>query len=46
MWLSFASDLIHKHGICIRVLGDLHMLRKDVLEAIAKVVFHTQHYDK
>ncbi len=31
-----------KYGVCIRALGDLEMLRKDVVEALAKAVHFTQ----
>lgn len=32
------SELIMRHGVCIRVLGDLELLPRDVLESIARVV--------
>jgi len=32
------SELIMQHGVCIRVLGDLELLPRDVLESIARVV--------
>ena len=31
-----------KHGVCIRVLGDLEMLPRDVLEAVARAVNFTR----
>lgn len=31
-----------KHGVCIRVLGDLELLPKDVLESVARAVNFTR----
>ena len=31
-----------KHGVCIRVLGDLELLPPDVLEAVARAVNFTR----
>lgn len=31
-------DLIMKHGVCIRVLGDLELLPPDVLASVARAV--------
>lgn len=35
----FNRDEILKHGVCIRVLGDLTLLPKDVQEVIADVMY-------
>lgn len=35
-----------KHGVCIRVLGDLHLLPLDVQELIARAVQATRSYNK
>ena len=39
-------ELIMKHGVCIRVLGDLQLLPGDVLEAIARAVNFTRNNDR
>ena len=39
----FSSDVIMKHGVCIRVLGDLELLPKDVLESVARAVNFSRH---
>ena len=40
------SDVIMKHGVCIRVLGDLELLPRDVLESVARAVNFSRHNDK
>ncbi|KFO83552.1 Dehydrodolichyl diphosphate synthase [Buceros rhinoceros silvestris] len=35
-----------KHGVCIRVLGDLHLLPVDIQELIARAVQATRSYNK
>ena len=35
-----------KHGVCIRVLGDLGLLPRDVLEAVARAVNFTRVNDR
>ena len=35
-----------KHGVCIRVLGDLELLPRDVLESVARAVNFSRHNDK
>lgn len=35
-----------KHGVCIRVLGNLELLPRDVLEAIARAVNFTRNNDR
>ena len=37
-YLVLYSDVIMKHGVCIRVLGDLDLLPRDVLESVARAV--------
>lgn len=45
--LSFPSrELIMKHGVCIRVLGDLELLPGDVLESVARAVNFTRNNDR
>ena len=41
-----SSDVIMKHGVCIRVLGDLELLPKDVLESVARAVNFSRHNNK
>ncbi|KAG8143148.1 hypothetical protein E2320_000414 [Naja naja] len=36
---------LEKHGVCIRILGDLTLLPQDIQELIAKVVLATKHYN-
>ena len=31
-----------QHGVCVRVLGDLHMLPRDVMVAVARAVNYTK----
>uniref|UniRef100_A0A4W3K305 Alkyl transferase n=1 Tax=Callorhinchus milii TaxID=7868 RepID=A0A4W3K305_CALMI len=40
------QDNLKKHGVCIRVLGDLTLLPVDIQELIAQAVLATQHYNK
>ena len=40
------SDLIKRHGVCIRVLGDLELLPRDVQEAVAHCVKLTKDNNK
>ncbi len=35
-----------KHGVCIRVLGNLELLPGDVLEAVARAVSFTRNNDR
>lgn len=43
LWVDLAyRELIMKHGVCIRVLGDLELLPRDVLEAVARAVNFTR----
>lgn len=47
MWsLSFFRDNLEKHGVCIRVLGDLNMLPLDLQQLIAKAVVTTKAHNK
>ncbi|KAM3829570.1 dehydrodolichyl diphosphate synthase complex subunit DHDDS [Vipera latastei] len=39
------QENLEKHGVCIRILGDLTLLPQDVQELIAKVVLATKHYN-
>ncbi|XP_072606773.1 dehydrodolichyl diphosphate synthase complex subunit DHDDS isoform X4 [Vulpes vulpes] len=40
------QEKLQKHGVCIRVLGDLHLLPLDLQELIAQAVRATKHYNK
>ena len=40
------SDLIKRHGVCIRVLGDLELLPWDVQEAVAHCIKLTKDNNK
>ena len=37
---------LKKHGVCIRVLGDLPLLPLDIQELIAQAVLATRNYKK
>lgn len=37
---------LKKHGVCIRVLGDLPLLPLDIQELIAQAVMATRNYNK
>lgn len=39
-------EKLQKHGVCIRVLGDLHLLPLDLQELIAQAVQATKNYNK
>ncbi|KAL7980470.1 hypothetical protein Chor_001624 [Crotalus horridus] len=41
----YLLENLEKHGVCIRILGDLSLLPQDVQELIAKVVLATKHYN-
>uniref|UniRef100_A0A6I8MXB1 Alkyl transferase n=1 Tax=Ornithorhynchus anatinus TaxID=9258 RepID=A0A6I8MXB1_ORNAN len=38
------QEKLRKHGVCIRVLGDLHLLPRDLRELIARAVRATRSY--
>lgn len=38
LYLCLCSELIMKHGVHIRVLGDLELLPADVLESVARAI--------
>nr|XP_056702954.1 dehydrodolichyl diphosphate synthase complex subunit DHDDS [Euleptes europaea] len=40
------QDNLEKHGVCVRVLGDLTLLPLDIQKLIAKVVLTTKQYNK
>ncbi|XP_074832270.1 dehydrodolichyl diphosphate synthase complex subunit DHDDS isoform X1 [Carettochelys insculpta] len=40
------QENLKKHGVCIRVLGDLPLLPLDIQELIAQAVLATRHYNK
>ncbi|XP_029427078.1 dehydrodolichyl diphosphate synthase complex subunit DHDDS isoform X2 [Rhinatrema bivittatum] len=40
------QDNLEKHGVCIRVLGDLTLLPLDIQELIARTVLATRNYNK
>ncbi|KAL6091160.1 hypothetical protein STEG23_017462 [Scotinomys teguina] len=40
------QEKLRKHGVCIRVLGDLHLLPLDLQEKIAHAVQATKNYNK
>lgn len=42
----FHSENLEKHGVCIRVLGDLNMLPLDLQQLIAKAVLTTRNHNK
>lgn len=44
--LSSFRDNLEKHGVCIRVLGDLDMLPHDLQQVIAKAVVMTKAHNK
>ncbi len=44
--LSVFRDNLEKHGVCIRVLGDLNMLPLDLQQLIAKAVVTTKTHNK
>ncbi|KAF6344317.1 dehydrodolichyl diphosphate synthase subunit [Rhinolophus ferrumequinum] len=39
------KEKLEKHGVCIRVLGDLHLLPLDIQELIAQAVQGTKNYN-
>lgn len=39
-------EKLKKHGVCIRVLGDLHLLPLDLQELIAQAVQATKNYNQ
>ncbi|XP_050392674.1 dehydrodolichyl diphosphate synthase complex subunit DHDDS isoform X2 [Patella vulgata] len=41
--LLHEKEMIEKHGICIRVLGQLTLLPQDIQETIAEAVYFTKH---
>ena len=41
-----SSELIERHGVCIRVLGDIKLLPRDVQESVAKAVTMTKNNNK
>lgn len=43
---SLLRDNLEKHGVCIRVLGDLNMLPLDLQQLIAKAVLTTKSHNK
>uniref|UniRef100_A0A8D1J7M1 Alkyl transferase n=2 Tax=Sus scrofa TaxID=9823 RepID=A0A8D1J7M1_PIG len=40
------QEKLQKHGVCIRVLGDLHLLPLDLQELIAQAVQATKNYNR
>lgn len=44
--VSLFRDNLKKHGVCIRVLGDLNMLPVDLQQLIAKAVVTTKAHNK
>lgn len=43
---SLFRENLEKHGVCIRVLGDLNMLPLDLQQLIAKAVLTTKSHNK
>lgn len=43
---STIREKLEKHGVCIRVLGDLHLLPLDIQELIAQAVQGTKNYNQ
>lgn len=39
-------DVIMRHGVCIRVLGDIELLPPDVQQPVAKAVLMTSENDR
>lgn len=39
---TLCRDVLMQHGVCVRVLGDLHMLPRDVMVAVARAVNYTK----
>uniref|UniRef100_A0A6J0UPF1 Alkyl transferase n=1 Tax=Pogona vitticeps TaxID=103695 RepID=A0A6J0UPF1_9SAUR len=39
------QENLEKHGVCVRIIGDLPLLPRDIQEQIAKVVLATKHYN-
>eukprot|EP00123_Amoebidium_parasiticum_P012733 comp21541_c0_seq1/m.30005 comp21541_c0_seq1/g.30005 ORF comp21541_c0_seq1/g.30005 comp21541_c0_seq1/m.30005 type:complete len:348 (-) comp21541_c0_seq1:41-1084(-) len=46
MELLGKSELVHRHGVSIRILGDLSLLRPDVQAVLAKCMWDTRHNTK
>uniref|UniRef100_A0A7N4V1E5 Alkyl transferase n=1 Tax=Sarcophilus harrisii TaxID=9305 RepID=A0A7N4V1E5_SARHA len=44
--INWLREKLEKHGVCIRVLGDLQLLPLDLQELIAKAVQATRNYNK
>lgn len=44
--VSLCRENLEKHGVCIRVLGDLNMLPLDLQQLIAKAVLTTKAHNK
>lgn len=44
--LSHTRENLEKHGVCIRVLGDLMLLPEDLQRVIAKAVVSTKAHNK
>ena len=42
----YYRDLLDRHGVCIRVLGDLTRLPRDVQEAVARAMKLTRIHNK
>lgn len=45
-FVFFCRENLEKHGVCIRVLGDLNMLPLDLQQLIAKAVITTRAHNK
>ena len=46
VYFLLSSELIERHGVCIRVLGDVKLLPRDVQESVAKAVTMTMNNNK
>ena len=46
VYFLLSSELIERHGVCIRVLGDIKLLPRDVQESVAKAVTMTKNNNK
>ena len=44
--ISFFRDMIEKHQVCVRVIGDINLLPKDVQHSIARVVEFSKNYSR
>ena len=46
LWYFYDRELIEKHGVCFRVLGDISLLPQDIQEIIAEAITTTKHNNR